>query len=288
VPEVRGREWSRSGKSVVREVSQLAAAGVREITLLGQSVMAYGRRNAVWAEDRRSNGGYTEPLTRLLEAVAAIEGIRRVRFTSGHPSGCTPELTRAVAEIPEVCEHLHLPLQSGADRILDKMRRGYSVEEYRQAVARLRERVPGMAFTTDIIVGFPTESPAEFEMTRRLCDEIGFDNAFIFKYSPRPGTPAAKWADDVPQEEKVRRNKVLLEDQNARCMACHAGMIGTVVEVLVTGVSARNAERWTGRTRRNRIVVFEPEPRVKPGDTVRVRIRKAMPQSVFGMIERGV
>jgi len=288
VPAVRGREWSRPGKRILEEVSRLASCGVKEITLLGQSVMEYGRRNAVWPEHYSSRRGYSEPLPRLLEAVGAVGGIERVRFTSGHPSGCTVELARAMGGIPEVCEHLHLPLQSGSDRILEKMNRGYGVQEYRQAVARLREHVPDVAFTTDVIVGFPTERPEDFEMTRRFCDEIGFDNAFIFKYSPRPGTAAAGWKDDVPLEEKVRRNKVLLEDQNARCVACHRDMVDTVVEVLVSGVSARNAKRWTGRTRTNRIVVFEPPVGTVIGDVIRVRITKAMSQSVFGVIERGI
>ena len=286
VPAVRGREWSRPGADVIEEVSRLAAGGVREVTLLGQSVMAYGRRNEVWPGNYTSGRGYREPLTRLLEAVGAVDGIERVRFTSGHPSGCTPELARAMAEIPEVCQHLHLPLQSGSDRILEKMKRGYSVRDYRLAVERLREAVPDMALTTDIIVGFPTETGAEFEMTRRFCAEIGFDNAFIFKYSPRPDTPAAGWTDDVPAQEKIRRNQVLLEDQNARCAAVYRSMPGTVVKVLVSGLSARNRARWTGRTRTNRIVVFEPAVGVKAGDTVRVRIEKAMPQSAFGVIER--
>ena len=285
VPDVRGRERSRLAPAVVEEVSQLAAGGVREVTLLGQSVMAYGRRNPVWPENYDSPRGYTEPLPRLLEAVGAIDGIRRVRFTSGHPSGCTRELARAMAEVPEICEHLHLPVQSGSDRILTKMRRGYDVQEYRQAVARLRECVPSMSLTTDIIVGFPTESVDDFEMTRRFCEEIGFDNAFIFKYSPRPNTVAASWPDDVPDEEKRQRNAVLLENQNERCQKCHSGMVGMVVEVLVGGVSARNETRWTGRTRTNRIVVFEPAARVKAGDIVQVRIDRAMPQSVYGVVE---
>jgi tRNA-2-methylthio-N6-dimethylallyladenosine synthase len=284
VPEVRGPEWSRPAGQVLAEVSGLAAQGVREVTLLGQSVMSYGRRRPVWAEDYVSPRGLREPLTRLLEAVASIEGIARVRFTSGHPSGCTPELARAMAKIPELCEHMHLPLQSGSDRILELMRRGYTADEYRLAVQRLREHVPTMVFTTDIIVGFPSETEAEFGMTRQLCSEIGFDNAFVFKYSARPGTEAEKLPDDILPEEKMRRNKVLLEDQAARALAHNQALVGRVSRVLVEGVSLRNADRWSGRTRTHKIVVFDPVAGIASGDLVDVRVEHATAQAVYGKV----
>jgi len=171
VPHVRGSEWSRRGADVVEEVRATVAQGtVKEVTLLGQSVMSYGRRNAVWPGDYRSPRGYREPLPRLLEAVGAVDGIARVRFTSGHPSGVTPELVSAMRDLPEVCAHLHLPVQSGSDRILKLMRRGYAADDYRAAVGRLREAVPGVAVTTDVIVGFPGETVSEFEMTRVFMD----------------------------------------------------------------------------------------------------------------------
>ena len=196
----------------------------------------------------------------------------------------TPELVSAMAELPEVCAHLHLPVQSGSDRMLGFMKRGYTSDGYREAVARLREAVPEIALTTDVIVGFPGETVEEFDMTRRFMDEIAFDNAFIFKYSPRPGTEAEKMKDDVPAEEKMRRNQVLLDDQNRRGLALNEALVGTTQEVLVEGVSLRNAERWTGRSRGNKIVVFAPVPEVREGDIVNVRIERAMAQTLYGEI----
>jgi len=284
VPSVRGREWSRPAAEVVREVEGLVTAGVKEVTLLGQSVMSYGRANEVWAADSSSRLGFTEPLPRLLEAVSGVQGIRRIRFTSGHPSGCTAELARAMKELPPVCEHLHLPLQSGSDRILAEMGRGYGTNDYAAAVARLRNAVPGVGLTTDIIVGFPGETNEEFEQTRAFMDAIDFDNAFIFKYSPRPGTRAAAMRDDVPTAEKMRRNKVLLADQDRRCTASNNRLVDSVQEVLVEGESLRNASRWAGRTRTNKIVVFAPVPGIKAGDVVSVRVERAMPQTLYGTV----
>ena len=284
VPSVRGSEWSRPGESVAREVEALVRSGARDVTLLGQSVMSYGRRTPVWPDDHVSPLGFSEPLPRLLEAVGAVPGLARLRFTSGHPSGCTPELVRAMAEVPAVCEHLHLPSQSGSDRVLGMMRRGYTSGDYRAAVTALRSAVPGLALTTDIIVGFPTEAEEDFELTRRFMDEIGFDNAFIFKYSPRPGTLAAEWEDDVADDEKVRRNRVLLEDQEGRCLAINERLTGRRLEVLVVGDSARNAERSAGRTRTNKIVVFDPHPSAAAGELVDVDIDRAMPQTLYGRV----
>jgi tRNA-2-methylthio-N6-dimethylallyladenosine synthase len=285
VPHVRGRERSREGADVLEEVRRLAAAGVREVTLLGQSVMSYGRRNAVWPEGHISPRGFLEPLPRLLEAVAAVEGIQRVRFTSGHPLGCSDELARAMGEIPAVCEHLHLPLQSGSDRILGLMRRGYTAAEYLAAVQRLRAAVPSLALTTDLIVGFPTETEEECAETARLCEEIGFDNAFIFKYSPRPGTAAAEWDDDVATDAKIERNKRLLAEQDDRALRINAGLVGSSLEVLVEGESLREATRWSGRTRTNKIVIFAPPQGVKPGDLVAIRIERARAQALYGAVE---
>ena len=158
------------------------------------------------------------------------------------------------------------------------------MEEYRQAAARLRRAVPGMALTTDAIVGFPTESEGDFEATRAFMDEMGFDNAFVFKYSPRPGTPAEALPDDVPAAEKLRRNKVLLADQDRRRRESNRRLVGTGVEVLVEGVSARNAARWSGRTRSNQIVVFEPSPGVAVGDLVRANVSRATPQTLYAEV----
>ncbi len=281
VPDVRGREWSRPAFDVLEEVRRLVGAGVREVTLLGQSVMSYGRKNPVWPEGECSSSGFLEPLPRLLESVAKT-GIARVRFTSGHPSGCSDELARIMGLTSEICEHLHMPVQSGSDRILERMRRGYGVEAYRQAAARLRTAMPDFALTTDVIVGFPGETDADFESTRAFMDEMRFDNAFIFKYSPRSGTPAAAWPDDVPVAEKVRRNKILLEDQDRRGMEIHGPLIGRELEVLAEGASLRNGSRWCGRTRTNKIVFFVNPGSLGVGDLARIRITKVLPQTLYG------
>jgi len=284
VPDVRGHEWSRPGADILDETRYLIETGVKEITLLGQSVMSYGQSNAAWPPDARSARGFTEPLPRLLEALCGLEGLRRLRFFSGHPSGCTQELARAMAELPPVCEHLHMPLQSGSDRILKLMNRGYTAADYRTAVARLRAAVPRVALTTDVIVGFPTETQEDFELTRALMEEIGFDNSFIFKYNPRPGTPAAEWPDDVPEAEKLRRNHVLLEEQDVWGRRLNERDVGGAVEVLVEGVSKRNPDRFTGRSRTHKSVIFDPVPGVMAGDIVTVHIDRAAPQTLYGTV----
>lgn len=285
VPTVRGSEWSRPAESVLREVRALAEQGCREITLLGQSVMSYGRKNPVWPDHHHSALGFTEPLPRLLEAVSQVPGIRRIRFTSGHPTGCSPEIARAMGEVPGVCDHFHLPVQSGSDRILKKMRRGYTAEDYLAAVRRLRQSVPTLALTTDVIVGFPGETEEDFEATRKLMAEARFDNAFIFKYSPREGTPAAEWEDDVSDAEKLRRNHVLLADQDILGEALNRACIGTTVEVLVEGPSLRNKERWAGRSSTNKITIFDPRDEVKVGDIVSVQIERVGAQTLYGTLK---
>jgi tRNA-2-methylthio-N6-dimethylallyladenosine synthase len=284
VPTVRGGEWSRPAAEIVEDVRRLAAGGVREITLLGQSVMSYGRTNAVWPEGSVSTGGFTEPFSRLLEAVHAAAGGAWIRFTSGHPSGCTAEVARAMGSLPQVCQHLHLPLQSGSDRILARMRRGYDSDAYRQAVARLRAHVPDLVLTTDMIVGFPGETEEDFEASRRLVAEIGFVNAFIFKYSPRPGTPAADWEDTVPPEEKMRRNQILLEDIDRQALVLQARWVGSELDVLVEGVSRRNPDRWAGRTRYNVTAIFPPVDGLQPGDRVKIRIERVRAQTLYGIL----
>ena len=279
VPDVRGPEYSRPAAEVIAEITTLARHGTREVTLLGQSVMNYGIANEVWADGTVSPNGFTEPFSRLLEAVAAIPGIIRIRFTSGHPSGCTEELARAMHLFPNICRHLHLPVQSGSDRILKLMRRGYTRADYLSAVHRLGEDV---SLTTDVIVGFPGETTEDFEATRTLMNEADFDNAFIFKYSPRPGTPAAAMEDDVSTAEKMRRNQVLLADQDARGEAANQRLVGTVQEVLVEGPSLRNEARWAGRSPGNKIVVFDPPPGLQPGTLAQVRITRAAPQTLYG------
>ena len=283
VPDVRGHEYSRPAREVVAEVRALAARGVKEVCLLGQSVLRYGVRNPAWGpDDPPSPGGYTEAFPRLLEALNAVDGLARIRFTSAHPKGCSDELVRAYAEFPKVCRHLHLPVQSGSDRVLKEMGRRYTRAEYLAAVAKLRTFDPEFAVTTDVIVGYPGETEADFEATRSLMEEAGFDNAFVFKYSPRPGTRSAALPDDVPTGEKERRDQVLLADQERRGQARNDRLVGTVREVLAEGPSLRNAARWSGRDSGNRIVVFEPSRPLRVGDLVQVRIREAHPQILIG------
>ena len=289
VPDVRGPEFSRSAHEILAEIKTLTKNGIREVTLLGQSVMNYGKMNSVWSEtDPTSPAGFTEPFTRLLEAVATIPEIKRIRFTSSHPSGCSEELVRAMSSLPQICHHLHLPFQSGSNRILKMMRRGYTRTEYLSAIKRLRAAMPDFSITTDVIVGFPSESEADFEESRSLMNEAGFDNAFIFKYSPRPGTPAAEMEDDVNTEEKKRRNQILLTDQDERGQLNNERLIGTIQEVLVDGPSRRNTARWAGRTPGNKIAVFTPTKNLKPGTIAKVRIVKAAPQTLYGeLVEKG-
>ena len=287
VPDVRGHEYSRPAREIVAEVRSLAAHGVREVCLLGQSVLRYGMRNAAWdTSDAPSPGGYKEPFPRLLESIASIPGISRIRFTSAHPKGCTDELVRAYREFPQVCRHLHLPVQSGSDRMLADMGRRYTRAEYLAAVKKLRDFDPEFAITTDVIVGYPGETEADFEETRSLMEEAGFDNAFVFKYSPRPGTRSASLPDDVPVAEKERRDQVLLADQELRGQRRNDALVGTVREVMVEGPSKRNKSRWSGRDGGNRIVVWDDADGVSAavGDVVRVAIIEAHPQILVGRI----
>lgn len=281
VPDVRGHEYSRPAKEVVAEVRCLASRGVKEVCLLGQSVLRYGVRNKAWFETD-GESCYAEAFPRLLEALESIDGLERIRFTSAHPKGCTDELVRAFRECRKVCRHLHLPVQSGSDRILAEMGRRYTRAEYLAAVRRLREFDPEFSLTTDVIVGYPGETDEDFEQTRSLMEEAGFDNAFIFKYSPRPGTRSAALPDDVSVEEKERRDQVLLADQERRGLERNRKLVGTVREVLVEGPSLRNKARWSGRDSGNRIVVFEPTVPVEIGRLVQVRITDAHPQILVG------
>ncbi|MCQ2389058.1 MAG: tRNA (N6-isopentenyl adenosine(37)-C2)-methylthiotransferase MiaB [Kiritimatiellae bacterium] len=279
VPDVRGHEYSRPAAEVLAEARALVARGVKEICFLGQSVLRYGRRTPAWPD---ADAAWTEPFPRLLAALCEIEGLERVRFTSAHPKGCTDELVRACRRFPQVCRHIHLPVQSGSDRVLAEMGRRYTRAEYLAAVKKLRDFDPEFAVTTDVIVGYPGETEADFEATRSLMEEAQFDNAFVFKYSPRPGTRSAALPDDVPVAEKERRDQVLLADQEARGLKRNQMLVGTVREVFAEGPSPRNAARWSGRDSGNRIVAFPPPPGIRAGDSVSVRIVEAHPQILVG------
>ena len=285
VPDVRGHEYSRPAKEVIAEVKCLAERGVKEVCLLGQSVLRYGVRNRAWDADEPNPHGYAEAFPRLLAALNEIPGLERIRFTSAHPKGCTDELVRVYRECPKVCRHLHLPVQSGSDRVLAEMGRHYTRAEYLAAVKKLRDFDPEFAVTTDVIVGYPGETEEDFEATRSLMEEAGFDNAFVFKYSPRPGTRSAALADDVPTSEKERRDQVLLADQEARGQRRNEALVGTVREVMAEGPSKRNKARWSGRDSGNRIVVWDVGDGVSApqvGSLLRLKILEAHPQILIG------
>jgi len=274
VPQTRGEERGRTIGEIVAEVNGLAARGVREVTLLGQIVNLYGRH-----EFSAMDG--TSPFVQLLEAVCGVDGIERVRFASPHPIGFKADLIAAFGRLPKLAEHVHLPLQSGSDRILKIMRRGYSAETFRELLGRLRAERPGIAITTDIIVGFPGETDEDYAATRALADEVGFDNAFVFRYSPRQNTPAATMGGQVPEAVKEWRNKDLLDVVN-RHVARHLGaLVGQQVEILCEGESRNNPLRLSGRTRTNKIVVFEGEAQ-HVGRIFDVTIERASTSTLYG------
>jgi tRNA-2-methylthio-N6-dimethylallyladenosine synthase len=253
----------------------LVASGVREVTLLGQIVNLYGRH-----EFARSLDGRT-PFVQLLHAVHGVSGLDRLRFTSPHPIGFRQDLIDAFARLPRLMPHVHFPLQSGSNRILRAMRRPYTAARYEDLISRLRAARPGIAVTTDVIVGFPGETEEDYQLTRSLVDRIGFDNAFIFRYSPRQATPAATMADQVPEEVKEARNQDLLNLVNAHAKARLALCVGRTVEILCEGPSKTNPHRLTGRTPDNKIVVFEGPARLI-GQRFEVRIAHSSGFTLYG------
>jgi tRNA-2-methylthio-N6-dimethylallyladenosine synthase len=256
VPRTRGVERSRSIDSIVREVRGLVDRGVKEVTLLGQIVNLYGRHEfpAITAGD---SGHKKSPFVQLLEGVHEIEGLRRLRFTSPHPIGFRDDLVEAIGRLPKLAAHVHLPLQSGSNKILKAMHRAYTAEKYVDLVNRIRQVRPGIAITTDIIVGFPGETDADYGLTRDLVDHIQFDNAFVFRYSPRRDTPAAEMPDQLDEQVKEDRNQDLLSVVNQAARRSGERLVGQKVEVLCEGRSKTNAQRLMGRTSSNKIVVFE-------------------------------
>jgi len=270
VPSTRGREVSRPQAELVAEAERLVADGVREITLLGQNVNAYGRD---LRPERATFAG-------LLASLDAVEGLARLRYTSPHPKDMCEDVIRAHAELPTVCEHIHLPLQSGSSRILKAMRRTYSRERYLDRVALIREHVPDVALTTDIIVGFPGETEADFRETLDVVEEVGYDGAFTFIFSPRRGTEAAEMADDVRHEEKVERMQRLVEVVQRRARERAQRFVGRTMEVLVEGPSRHDPDRLRGRTRHNKVVNFGGL--AQPGDLVQVEVREATSQTLSG------
>jgi len=293
VPATRGAERSRTIPDIVAECRELVARGVKEITLLGQIVTSYGRREKSDAWQVSAGTNLTgelptvprqpslTPFVQLLEAVHEIEGLERIRFTSPHPKGYGDDLVDAYARLPKLCECAHLPLQSGSDRMLKLMHRGYTREKFAGIIRKLRAARPGIGITTDIIVGFPGETEEDFEQTLSLCRAVEFDNAYIFKYSERRDTPAATMPDQVSVPVREERNQRLLELVNTLAARKYDAFIGRQVQILVEGPSRKNAARFTGRTRCNKIVLFDGGERHR-GQLMDVRIERTGSFTLYG------
>ena len=298
VPSVRGKEISRPYNELISEVEQLAMTGVTEVTLLGQNVNSYGRDltlklrgTEVSAESSELvgeawvRGPHTaRPLfSDLLRSVAEVSGIRRVRYTSPHPKDLRPETIDAMAQIPEVCEHLHLPLQSGSDDVLSAMHRGYTADKYIEKVDAARQQIPDLALSTDIIVGFPGETDVDFERTLEVAAEVRFDNAYTFVYSPRPGTEAAELLQRfVPAKISAERMERLRRVIERTSLKGNESRIGHEEEVIVEGQSKRDSEMLTGRTRHNRLVHFPAQEKIRPGSYAQVRVTEARTFNLVG------
>ncbi len=274
VPYTRGEEVSRPLADVLAEVAQLTAQGVKEITLLGQNVNAY---------QGAMGEGEIADFALLLELVAALPGVERIRFTTSHPREFTQRLIDVYARIPKLVSHLHLPVQSGSDRVLAAMKRGYSSLEYKSIVRKLRAVRPDLCLASDFIIGFPGETEADFEATMKLVEELDFDASFSFVYSARPGTPAAGYPDDTPQAEKMQRLYRLQAQINRQAAAISNAMVGSVQRVLVEGTSRKDANELMGRTDNNRVVNF-PAPHRLIGQFVDVTITQALPHSLRGEV----
>jgi tRNA-2-methylthio-N6-dimethylallyladenosine synthase len=292
VPYTRGEERSRTIPDIVAECRELVARGVKEITLLGQIVTSYGRRGHGDKEAKRqgdglispfvslSLGARVSPFVQLLEAVHEIEGLERIRFTSPHPKGYGDDMVEAYARLPKLVESAHIPVQSGSDRMLKAMHRGYTRERFLSIIAKLRQTAPRIGITTDIIVGFPGETDEDFEQTLSLCNEVQFDNAFIFRYSKRRDTPAADMPNQLPEEVKEERNQRVLAFVNERAAARYEQLVGQRVQILVEGPSKR-PERMMGRTRCGKIVVFDGSERHR-GQLMDVQVTRAGSFTLYG------
>ena len=275
VPYTRGDEVSRPFDDVLAEVAGLAEQGVGEVTLLGQNVNAY--------RGKIGSGEETADLAMLIEYIAEIPGIERIRYTTSHPREMTARLVETYAKVPKLVSHLHLPVQSGSDRVLAAMKRGYTTLEYKSLVRKLRAVRPDISLSSDFIVGFPGETAEDFKKTMRLIDDVGFDASFSFIYSARPGTPAAELTDDTPQDIKLERLMRLQKRIDALAQAVSQSMVGTVQRVLVEGVSKKGAGELAGRTDNNRVVNFAGHPRLV-NRFIDVRIVSAMPHSLRGEV----
>ena len=274
VPYTRGEEVSRSVASVMQELESLASRGVREIHLLGQNVNSYlGEIDGDQAD-----------LAELIYYVADVPGVERIRFTTSHPMDFSDNLVQAYADIPALVDHLHLPVQSGSDRILEAMKRGHTANDYRERIKKLRAVRPNISLSSDFIVGFPGETQREFDDTMALIDEIGFDTSFSFIYSARPGTPAASLKDETSEREKKHRLATLQSQVSEQARAISVSMIGSNQQILVTGKSKKDTKYLQGRTENNRVVNFRCDDTALIGGFVKVKISDALPNSLQGTL----
>ncbi len=278
VPYTRGEEVSRPVDDVIAEIAHLAAGGVREVNLLGQNVNAYR------GEDHQ---GEIADFAELLHFVARIPGIERIRYTTSHPVEFSDALIDAYADIPQLVDHLHLPVQSGSDRILAAMKRGHTALEYKSKIRRLRRIRPDISISSDFIVGFPGETDSDFAATMKLIEEIGFDTSFSFVYSARPGTPAAELPDDTDEETKKRRLQVLQARISQHAQQISRRMVGSTQTILVTGVAKKDPGQLQGRTENNRVVNFPSQDPSLIGQFVQVEVVDALPNSLRGVLSAG-
>ncbi len=269
VPYVRGRERSRSPESILHEINKALADGYREVTLLGQNVNSY-----IFGKHRFPD---------LLDTVAKIPDLRRIRFTSPHPQDVDERMLTVMQSHQNICKHVHLPLQAGSSRVLKLMNRSYDQEHYLKVVKMIRQYLPQASITTDLIVGFPDEKPEDFEQTLKVMQAVRFDAAFMFKYSPRPGTKAARMPDNVPEEEKTQRLEAVIQLQKRHTLERNKASVGTIQEILIDGASKKNPSEMIGRTDTNKIVVIKKgQPRI--GEFYQVKITEAAGVSLFGKI----
>ncbi len=273
VPYVRGKPKSRPQSQIIDEINALVDNGIKEVILLGQDVCAYGKD---------LNEGINDAFALLLETLDGLAGLERIRFITAHPRDITPTLITTISSTKKVCEHLHLPLQSGSSRILNAMNRGYTAEFYQELITNIRKQIPLVSITTDIIVGFPSETEEEFEQTYRFVSQGTFDGAFIFKYSVRPQTYAASLKDDVLQEVKARRLEKLIAEQRKMNFAHNKKMVGRYEEILIEGENPRDSSSFYGRTRNNKMAFFHKDS-FKPGQIVKVKITSASTFSLKGV-----
>ncbi len=280
VPYVRGREKSREKDDILKETQLLVQQGIKEIVLLGQNVAAYGLDGEAPSLTRKES-----PFADLLYELNEIKGLERIRFLSPHPAYFNNKLINTIIDCNKVCNNIHLPLQSGSDKILKLMNRPYTSTEYLNIVKKLKDKIPSATFSTDIIVGFPGETDEDFKATQQVMRTVVFNNAYIFKYSPRKGTKAANFEPQLSQDTKDSRNKILLEELAKSAANNNLKCLNKTFKVLVSGESKRNSKTWTGRTEENRVAIFDPNENINIGDIIDVKITRVTTSSLFGEVK---